>query len=428
MARTTRGRIFQRGKTKVWYLEFHSDGQRFVKSLEAKTRRQAEQEQKRIVAPYVAGQTVKVLEHQLSDARQEHGDLQDAARDKLKFADTWEAYVADKRRPQSGALTLKDYQQQWDKFLRWWKAENEDGRPYLEDVTREDGAKFVAFLESEKLSPNRFNKIIQTCMRVCRILAPQCGDMPNPFVDLARKRLVTQGRRELTEAELTAVCGSATGELRTLFALGLYTALRLGDCATIKWREIDLDAGIIARQPSKTKTRNGKTLLIPIHPVLHAILSETPPEQRTGYALSDVAQQYQDLNRRPKISRAIQRHFESCGIDTKGNERTDKNAPPEVSFHSMRHSFVSMAGNAGIPLPVVQELCGHESPAIQRVYMHLGETATREAILSLPDVSENGKTPTALPTADCKTELRELLEGMTAKTWKKTRAKALELL
>ncbi len=60
----------------------------------------------------------------------------------------------------------------------------------------------------------------------------------------------------------------------------------------------------------------------------------------------------------------------------------------------------SLAAAAGVPLAVVQELCGHASPAIQRHYLHLGEPETRRAVESLPDVL-------ALPAATCATDPAE---------------------
>jgi len=64
-----------------------------------------------------------------------------------------------------------------------------------------------------------------------------------------RKRLTAQGRRELTVEELRTVCQSATGELRALLGLGVYTGLRLGDCSTLRWCEVDLARNVIRRHP-----------------------------------------------------------------------------------------------------------------------------------------------------------------------------------
>ncbi len=56
----------------------------------------------------------------------------------------------------------------------------------------------------------------------------------------ARSCFWTASHRELTIEELRQVCSAATGELRTLFAIGLYSGLRLADAVTLQWGEVEL--------------------------------------------------------------------------------------------------------------------------------------------------------------------------------------------
>lgn len=51
---------------------------------------------------------------------------------------------------------------------------------------------------------------------------------------------------------MARVCGSVTGEMRLLFAVGIYTGLRLGDCAMMEWGSIDLGRNRIMTIPRKT--------------------------------------------------------------------------------------------------------------------------------------------------------------------------------
>jgi hypothetical protein len=46
-----------------------------------------------------------------------------------------------------------------------------------------------------------------------------------------------------------------------------------------------------------------------------------------------------------------------------------------------------------VPLPVVQALCGHGSPAIQAKYIHIGVDAAAQAVAAMP---HTGKPLTAL--------------------------------
>ena len=51
-----------------------------------------------------------------------------------------------------------------------------------------------------------------------------------------------------------------------------------------------------------------------------------------------------------------------------------------ASFHSLRHTFVSLSANAGVPLPVVQSIVGHTSTARTRHYGHANEAVLRQAV------------------------------------------------
>lgn len=61
---------------------------------------------------------------------------------------------------------------------------------------------------------------------------------------------------------------------------------------------------------------------------------------------------------------------------------------PEATFHSLRHTFVSMAANAGIPLHIIQSIVGHESRAMTWHYYHEDEAILREAIATIPSFEE----------------------------------------
>ena len=61
---------------------------------------------------------------------------------------------------------------------------------------------------------------------------------------------------------------------------------------------------------------------------------------------------------------------------------------PEATFHSLRHTFVSFAANAGIPLHVVQAIVGHTSTVMTRHYYHENEAALRSAVDAIPEFGQ----------------------------------------
>lgn len=363
----------------IYWLRYMVNGKSHDASLQTDNLKDAERERRRRMAPFALGDKAEALRavvHSLQDVEQAATAVAEATRPRLAVGEAWAAFAADRTRSQCGAVTLKDYQDRWAHFVTWWA--EKDSPPALEAVTKADAVEFAATLN--RLSPNRQNKIIQTCRRLYALLLGE----PTPFDRLAKLRAVSESHRPLTREELVAVTSTATGELRVLLLLGLYTALRLGDCCLLTWGEVDLQAGRLCRRPRKTRHTSGAVVLIPLHPALQEALAGLPGAH-TGPVLPDLAAKYQ---RDPSaVTKLVTKHFRACGIETQTAPADGRQRRAAVAtFHSLRHSFVSLAGESGAPLPVVQELAGHGSPAIQRVYLRMGEDATRAAIAALPDV------------------------------------------
>jgi integrase len=72
--------------------------------------------------------------------------------------------------------------------------------------------------------------------------------------------------------------------------------------------------------------------------------------------------------------------------NSRGIGRAGKRQAFELSFHSLRHTAVSLLKDAGIPDAVVMALVGHESVAISQRYTHVGLEALQRAAESLPKI------------------------------------------
>ena len=279
------------------------------------------------------------------------------------------------------------------------------------------------------------------------MLADDAGLTTNPFEHIERKKLRTAERRELTTEEMRRIVEAASGEMRLLFAVGLYTGLRLGDCCTLRWSEVDLIRGFIVRIPNKTAS-SGRPVRIPLFRGLATMLQEAKEAARGEYVLPRMAAHY-IAKGADKITCRIQRHFFNCGIDChapgtgnqikrdehgnvvlteNGNavlEPTGKRAVLRCGFHSLRHSFVSLCREANAPLSVVEAIVGHTNPAMSRHYTHTGDAEATRAIAALPEVT--GTTPPGTVAREVLPEWAlELVETITAENWKEVKATLLE--
>ena len=420
----------------VFWLEYRVAGKRVREPLtdennEPITNRQkAETARLKKVAPYLAANEREALERihaRVVSARQSQDKAEDEAAIPVPLADVWQAYLAARGRPDSGPETLIQYQTHLNRFARWLKETHADIKT-LREVSPVIAGEYSAYLESRGVSGNTFNKHITFLKLLFRVLGKRIGIDENPFEEIARKkRYAKHSRRELTIEELLRVLNAAQGDLALLLYLGATTGLRLGDCCTLKWSEVDLHRGIIRRIPNKIAHTQAepKPVVVGITQELDKKLGGVP---RNGeYVLPRFAKNYQ-AGDRPRITREIQKHFADCGLRLHAEgtgEDTGKRAVVEVGFHSLRHTYVSLHAQRGTPAAVVQANVGHSNPAMTAHYTHISEQTARQVAGVLPSFS--GKTLPA-QTEKCDTlspDVIEALQSMTARNWKALRDELL---
>ncbi len=437
------GNLYLRGN--IYWLKYMLEGRLIRQSLETADATTAEAKRKAIMAPFMAAGRVDalaVIKGRLADAQTTAVNLAEDAHPPLAVADAWDKYTKANNRPDSGEHTLRDYEGYFDAFAVWIK-KTHPGTTMLRDVTSSITGEYTTHLTAgRELSGNSFNKHVRFLELLFRVLKEDAQLTMNPWEGIQRKRAIMESRRELTIDELKNVCDAATGEMRMLFAIGIYTGLRLGDAATLRWGEVDLRRGQIRRIPSKVARRNPRPVIIPVHSVLGGILNEIPPGKRGQYVLPETAVMY--LRDTSVLSKRIHDLFEACQvkthrpgtgktriIDDKGKAKiidSGKRAIVEVGFHSLRHTFVSMCREANAPLSVVESIVGHSNPAMTRHYTHTSELAAASAVNSLPSVMGD-KAALALPAhpINIRDQVKSLADKLTGKNWKTVRSELLAL-
>ena len=158
--------------------------------------------------------------------------------------------------------------------------------------------------------------------------------------------------------------------LKELIVASLDIGLRLGDMSTLDWKDVDLKRQMIRKLTSKT----GVVVTIPILPPLRRYLEVLP--ERSGSVFPELHAKYTGGHR---ISHAFKRLLKQLGIESQRDMGDGKRARSTHDIHSLRHTFVWLAADAGVPLPVVQSVVGHLSQEMTQHYateaaklLHLG--------------------------------------------------------
>lgn len=306
--------------------------------------------------------------------------------DDIWLGHTWERYVESPRRRHQEKATLESKRNVWINYLIWLFI-NFPQYNTIKDIEIKSVSKWLAYME-EGLTGGTWNARMCIVREVYHTLCKEIGYQTEIWEGVQQKFEDRHTRREFSTEEILRIGDSATrqGDVwRKLFTIGLYTGLRLGDCCMLDWTNVNLVEGIIQIVPHKTrKHTKGKVVTIPIHAILLSIFMETPPELRQGPVTPALAHWYQ--NQKWVLMQNIKLILEDAGIQTSVKIAGRKHAAPDATFHSLRHTFVSMAVNAGVPIPVVQSIVGHESVTMTRHYYHENIKALKKAVASIPPV------------------------------------------
>lgn len=226
------------------------------------------------------------------------------------------------------------------------------------NVGEEEATSFAQSLTD--VSPNTFNKFMMGLAEVWRAVGASVGVSVNPWEGMKRKRLDTVQRRNLTDGEVDRIIDLAEGEEKVLVLVGVYTGLRLGDAVLLRYESFKDGMKFIDVKTSKT----GAKTSIPVHPRLAEVLSD----KKEGYVMPNLAAKHK--KDRASVSKLMVRLFKSAGIDTT-EEREGGRARPVCTFHSLRHTFVSRAIAAGVPIHIVQQIVGHSRVIMTEHYTHI---------------------------------------------------------
>ncbi len=300
----------------------------------------------------------------------------------MTIAEAYDIYERDPSAPDSGETTRARYRSQFGRLERWMAGKYPTVKE-LRGITRQMAFEFLEDLAG-KLSANSYNKHITTFTRIWKVLKTRARLVENPWTEARRKRIEASVRRELSEEELRKIGEVVEGEDRILFKVGVYTGLRLGDAVRLKWEDIDFKKNHIKLEPSKTRRyTRGSKIIIPLVKMLREELMRVRRGAKKGLVMPDLAAICEKDE--AALSDRLKKIFQSVGIETT-DYSSGKRGRCVVGFHSLRHTFVSIAAEAGIPFATVQAIVGHTSPAMTQHYLHISERALQEHVKAFPAV------------------------------------------
>jgi len=206
---------------------------------------------------------------------------------------------------------------------------------------------------------------------------PNTKNTVRPLRDEARN----VSKDVFTPEQVAALIEAAPGEdWKGAILCGYYTGLRLRDIADLEWGAINEQSQTITVTTRKTR----KDVTVPIHPQFASWLKKQTRgigkapvfptlAGKAGSGKSGLSMQFKRIMERAQIKGRLLREAMGAG-----------RSQSSLSFHSLRHSFNAALANAGVDVEMRQELVGHSSLEMNRLYTHPDIEVKRQAVALLP--------------------------------------------
>ena len=327
------------------------------------------------VRPYLESSKIAVLENLAARVRtiQAEGNTLEAVeaeQRRIKLVDMLDAFFDNVNTERIEESTKGIYHATVNRLLRWMD-EHYKRVVFMDEVTYPMASEFLSETFRE-LSVNTYNSRLGQLTHIYDILLSK----DNVWSKFRRHKSETRfPRRALTREELKRLLEYSQGlpfDRRMLVYIGIYTGMRLSDCCLLEWKDIHFDKGYITRLPLKTK-RHNRPLFVPIHPTLRKVLEEawSRHSHHSGYVSEWNAAAYLKNH----IGECVADIFVQCKIKTADGDY--------FGFHLLRHTFVSICANPGVPLAVVKNIIGHSSEDVTSHYYHMDQQVAIDAVMKL---------------------------------------------
>ena len=190
--------------------------------------------------------------------------------------------------------------------------------------------------------------------------------------------------------EIESLIQSSTGNWKGMVLFAAYTGLRITNCATLRWEDIDQEERILVVEPVKQrraiKTNQRKCLTFALNDSLWNYLKFIGLKEK-GFIFPEIEALHKDTR-----SKRFIKIMETAGVPrtvTLSHDK-DEHGNPRIgwrSFHSLRHSFNSFLANSGVSQETRKKYTGHSTDAANKVYTHEDVEAIREDLQALPDIN-----------------------------------------
>lgn len=195
--------------------------------------------------------------------------------------------------------------------------------------------------------------------------------------------------RYLEKEEIRRLIDNCASHLKPIVIVAVFTGMRKSEILELKWKNIDIERGIIYL----LETKNGERREVIINNTVKRTLIAVLKHPFSPYVFCE-----EDGKPYANVRKSFFTALKKAGIIN-------------FHFHDLRHTFASQLVMSGVDLKTVQELLGHKSIEMTMRYSHLSPSHKKRAVEILDRQMDTFWTPEAQSTdIDNNLSLHNLLE------------------
>ncbi|MGO9566345.1 MAG: tyrosine-type recombinase/integrase [Desulfomonilaceae bacterium] len=325
-----------------WWIDYYNQGKRLRKKI---------------------GPSKKLAETVLADVQVKIAKSQFLGVQELKpvlFRDFIEEYLVYARTNKSDATYYCELCAINARYLPRW------GKRLMSEIT----TKMIEDLKSERSLKVAASTVNNDVMRLKTMFrrAVAWGYLAQSPADPVKQLKVPKSKiRFLSKEEcallLEACRSSRFRGMSEIVAVAISTGMRRGEIFRLKWEDIDFTRmRLIVNSSRGGHTKNYESRTIPMNQFLISVLKSWRGVPGSPYVFSLTSGKL-GFDLPHQFTRALKR----AGI-------------PHARFHDLRHTFASLLVMAGVDIPTVQQLLGHQDIHMTMRYAHLHPDHLRQAV------------------------------------------------
>jgi integrase len=194
------------------------------------------------------------------------------------------------------------------------------------------------------------------------------GKVARPKEDNRKDRYLSQAEAEQLLAELA----QRSQEVHDMSLLSLYTGMRFGEVANLKWGNVEMFQRVIMLR----NTKSNKDRAAYMTDRVKIMLARRGQGEADNFVFP--------ARGKDNMPHTMISHLYYDVVGKMFNQGV-KDKKLWVNFHTLRHTFASWLVEKGTDLYIIKDLLGHQDLKTTERYAHIGENQLKQAVMKLQD-------------------------------------------